>query len=100
MAKYDFLRAECAMAANNREKHILVSVPELQSALHRLSALETEMENPAKPFGYAISREMRMICSGDATFIKIKRSKSGRHDCQVFFREIPTADGVDILKAE
>lgn len=99
MAKDDFLRAECAKANSFGEKFMTVSTSELQSILHRLRVLEAEKETPAKPFGYAISKEMRNICSGDVHFLKVKRSKTGRHDCQVFFREIPTADGVDILKA-
>ena len=97
MAQDDFLRAECEMARSNGEKSMMVNVSELKSILHRLGRFEAEEAMPVKPFGYAISREMRGICSGKSMFVKVKRSRTGRHDCQVFFREIPTEDGVDIL---
>lgn len=93
----DFLRAECEIAYRNGENVMKVSVSELKSILHRLGRFEEEQTKPVKPFGWTISSEMRNMCCGKATFIKVKRSRTGRHDCQVFFRDIPTESGVDIL---
>lgn len=95
MSDTDYLRAEMAMAQQSGQKKLLVSVAELHSLLHKLEHLEELVRRTGKiprSAGYAISQDLRNLCSGTHMFLKVKRKPTGRFDCPLYFLEIPKAE--------
>lgn len=91
----DYLRAEMAMAQQAKQKRLLVDVTELHALLHQLDHLKDLVDRAGKiprKAGFAISQDLRNLCSGTHMFMKVKKNPTGRFDCPLYFLDIPKAE--------
>lgn len=80
MSKPDlnYLRAEIALAQSNGETKAYVSVPEMQSLLHRLAAfeLDAKFEVSRQMAGFIQGSQLKSIIEGRTKSASIRRRKT------------------------
>lgn len=92
----DFLRADLALAQKSGTKKVMINTDELQALIDRgdkaIDMLANTDADKFKPAGFIVGDHLRNVCDGSVMFAKIKRRKTGLHNTQLYFRDIPGED--------